>query len=189
MTRTLKFLTAAFAFLAPIAVGWAYTGGATVDAVFGGLDHTVDEWIIDDYLIEREQRDGEVTMTVTDLAGTALPLAELPEDVAAEVEFFRTDWEDSHPSERLHFGTQDGVSCYSIDELELAPGDEVHLDTDDGRVLLMLEASADADGAVTVRAMEWTEGALTESELASVRRGGASFGDLPPGVELDACES
>lgn len=184
-------LAATAAFLAPIALGWAYTGDMSIDMdVLSG--HTIDEWNgpegYEDYMIEREGRNGVITMTVTDPSGNVVPLAELPADVAAEVGYYEHDWEEPESEDENFIDTRDGVSCYLVADIPGAePGEVNEMHWNENLELVIYEHTLNEDGTITVQATEWADGVLTESELEAFIASG-NPADLPAGRELNACD-
>lgn len=175
-------LAAVAAFAAPIALGWAYTGGA--DALNDlNSDHSVDEWNVGDYVIEREELDGAVTMTFTDADGNPVEVSDLPPDIAAEAKYFEDNWE---PNDVDPYGTQDGMTCYHSEEA--APGEEMFSTWDDNGVLRAYESTTTDEGVATERAMEWSAGELSEADYELLSQGEGTIDDVPAGLELEPCD-
>ncbi|MGH1493716.1 MAG: hypothetical protein ACRBK7_30700 [Acidimicrobiales bacterium] len=189
MRRTVKGLAAAAALVVPIAVGWVYTAEASVGengSGFAGLfsDETVDEFLIDDYLITRESQDGAVTMSVVGPDGAAVALAELPSEIAERVSYFESEWapEESGPT----FEIVDGVACY-IAPSGLGANDDLDVFEHDNSVIRALEAKADDSGTPTVQARQWDFDDLTPQQRDQLSAGDAELADLPGGAEIAAC--
>lgn len=188
MRRPLRVVAGLTALVAPIAVGWAYTAGASVgDGGFGvvGLftdDETIDEFLDEDgYLITRESYGGVVTMTVVDPDGVELAIDELPAEIAARVAYYESDW--SPPT--APFQVEDGVTCYTIDG-DARPGYGVVEDIDG--LVRAIQVEAGDDGAVTIEAREWAPGTLTAEQQRALQVDDIPIADTPGGTEIGACD-
>jgi len=186
MGRTIKFLAAGAALVAPVALGWGYTVGATVGEGGGGFfsDHTVDEFLVDDHLVTREGSDGVITMTVIGPDGAAVAIADLPAAIADQVAFYESEW---HPNDSSSFEVNDGDACYRIDE-DLGPNEDLSLVEDRNGVFRVIEATADADGQVTVGAAQFGQGVLSGSEQDGLHDGSMHLDDLSGGTPIEACD-
>ncbi|MGI9599255.1 MAG: hypothetical protein ACR2QK_24035, partial [Acidimicrobiales bacterium] len=169
MRRTIKAAAAVSALVAPVAVGWAYTAGASVGEGGPGLaglfsDETVDEFLVDDFLITRESHDGVVSMSIVGPDGAAVALEDLPADIADKVVFYETEWS---PSEESEFATVDGVTCY-IGPADMEPYDDFGVVEDINGRFRVLEARVDDGGNVTIAAHEYQPGVLTPEQEESL---------------------
>ncbi len=191
MRTALKTMVAAVALTAPVAVGWAYTAGATVGDGDRGLstffsDETVDEFAVDGYLITREGRDGAITMEVTGPDGATIALDDLPGDIAERVDHYENHW--SPLDEGPAFGTtDDGESCYEVPDLS-GPGVVVDITENDDNTIRMVEASTDVDGVISVQAKEFQNAELSAADRAAILAGEKGLDDLSGGTELVPCD-
>lgn len=130
---TKRMVVGTVALLAPLTVGFGLTAAATVSDGGEGSDHTHDEWIWDDYEIDREY-DGALTVVVTDPDGNVVAPSDyddLPTGVGDLVdEVSDPDWMPPElVGEDSKWNVVDGVPCH---QLELGPDSMVSADNDQG---------------------------------------------------------
>lgn len=191
MNGSLKLIIGAAAFVAPIMLGVAYTGAASVGVV-ERESHNVDQWTIEkdasgEYTIDREEINGVVTVVVTDPSGNAVTDTGYPEFVAEAVaEFGSPDWE---PAEDI-FDVADGVGCYDADALAVqrnaaGDGESDHYgatmtSSEQGSFALEVWPGGQIDAA-------WFADQLDDEVLQAQLASGNSYLDLPGAQPLNPC--
>ncbi len=176
MNKSAKIAVAATALMAPIAIGWTYTAGASVgfNNAEGAQNHTIDEFEVGDHFVVREEIDGVVTEVVTGPDGNVVDAGDVP----AEVADFLDDW--TPPEDQVDFEIRDGVACYNFDgstdgEFDLSQTG------DDGAFIVV-----GADGEVT--SAIYSGEPLGDDVVLPAIQSNQDLMELPGAVEMSPCE-
>lgn len=147
-------------------------------------DETVDEFLIDGYLITREGSDGAVTMSIVGPDGTPIPSTDLPAHIAERVSFYESDWS---PSDDSRFDVVDGAACYDILS-EMGPNSDLQVNEDTNTVIRVRDAETNGDGDLTARARQWDADELTPEQRDGLATGDLRLADIPGGTDIPACD-
>ncbi len=191
MYRSAKMLAAAAVFAAPVVLGVAYTGAASVG---GGSDsgsgQFEDQFILStdqdgEYTIDREQTGDAVTIVITGPDGNVVELQNTPEAVAsAAAEYASPNW--TPPLNEFSVIDED-TPCYHADQLaQSSDGDTSRgaiTSNPDG--LFALESHS--DGTVNAAYFDDSD-AYSHEELVAHRESGGLYLDLEGAQPLIACE-
>ncbi len=191
MFGTAKVFVAAVAFVAPVAVGVAYTGADSIGGDDSSPGQSEDQFILSTdedgtYSIDRWQTADLVTIVITGPDGNVVQPEDLPANVAGAVaDYSSPDW---MPADRnLWSAESDGTPCYNAEELADPLTDKdgtTGAITSSSEGLAVLESYPDG----TVDAAFFADpDAYSEEELEAHRDSGAGYLDLEGAQPLNAC--
>jgi len=188
MKNPIKATLAAGALAAPLVLGFAYTAGASVgDDSNDGGSHDEDQWTIEqdgsgEYILDRTEVDGVVTLIVSGPDGSVLGEDEIPEFIQDAVdEFGDADWEpnDGEGEADDPLDVVDGIPCYHADDVPEDRFGVLSISDDTTQGVERFE-----DGRFEAA---YFDRAISQDEVESVVDNNGSYFDLDGAQELKPC--